>query len=174
MERSSDPENEMRGARGREITPSKRKFEADESPYGTLRFSDLDRIILLSNTDRATPTGRGRVIAPLPYLVPFQLRTPPRDWPARPRAVVDWCSSAGSPGFKEGGGGALPSRAAVPSERLSLSQPCARRLVGTELAASRGLSPPGASRTQQPSASGSRARRARTRAGAVQPRRGHS
>lgn len=171
MERSSDPENEMRGARGREITPSKRKFEADESPYGTLRFSDLDRIILLSNTDRATPTGRGRVIAPLPYLVPFQLRTPPRDWPARPRAVVDWCSSAGSPGFKEGGGVRCP--AALPSPPSACRCPSRAPVALSELS-SRGLSPPGASRTRQPSASGSRARRARTRAGAVQPRRGHS
>lgn len=160
-----------RGAARREIICSETELEPDAGPLIALHFLDLQRIILLSNLDPRRRAGRRGHIAPSLTLLPLptpQLRAPPRDWLAPPGPSPIGARQPGLRGLKKGGGGALPSRAAVPAA----VRPSRRRSWA------RGLSlPAAASSVARPPVAGQRLSRARAR-GPRQvpssPRRRHS
>lgn len=117
-------DREVRRAARREIICSKAELAPD-----TLHFLDLEQLILLSNLDRGTRGREPRPHRPLPNPAP----PPPTPGPAPRLAGPPGPSPIGARppgprGLKRGGGGALPSRAAVSAVRPSCRRSWARSL----------------------------------------------
>ena len=100
----------------REIILSKTELAPYARPLLAPHHWDVVRIILfpnfaVSNTNRAKP-ARGPPVSRFP---PHPTPDPALQLAGGQGAVADWSSPAWSAGFKEGGGGALPSRSAIPA-----------------------------------------------------------
>lgn len=144
MERSGDPRTETREATGGEIIPGNIEPGPDARALCKSR-TWVELFHFPPRKARRRPNSPSRSPPPTP--------TPAGDWPARPRAGRRLALPAGLRGLKRGAGARCPAARCSPrcAPRCP-SRALPGRAVGAGLAASRGPTPPPASRQRLASA----------------------